>query len=189
MGLEIDAADETVRSERLSLRWMSPAFLRASLEGQRAGAEGLIGAKLPRGWPDAQVARLLEMRLGQMREDRASAPWLLRAMVREADGVMVGYINFHDAAVDGRAELGYTVLEPYRRLGYAREAALAMMDWAATTRGVRTFVVSVSPENEASLALTDALGFIRTGIQIDEVDGEEWVFELDWKAAGGGKRG
>lgn len=189
MDIDIDAADRTITSERLALPWMGPAFLRASLEGRPHEAEAILNAKLPDGWPDEELGRRLRMRLDQMYAEPASAAWLLRGMVRKLDGVLVGYVNFHGAAIGARAELGYTVLEPYRRQGYAREAALAMMRWAAETRGTGTFVVSISPDNEPSLGLAAALGFRRTGTQIDDVDGEEWVFELDWKSANGGRSG
>jgi hypothetical protein len=35
----------------------------------------------------------------------------------------------------------------------------------------------------ASLAVVERLGFRRTGTQIDEIDGEEWVFELSLRRA------
>jgi RimJ/RimL family protein N-acetyltransferase len=49
---------------------------------------------------------------------------------------------------------------------------------------VRNFRASVAPDNVASLAIIGRLGFRQTGIQIDDVDGEELVFELDgWDVA------
>jgi RimJ/RimL family protein N-acetyltransferase len=36
----------------------------------------------------------------------------------------------------------------------------------------------VSPDNLASLAVVEKLGFRQTGVQVDEIDGEEGVFEL-----------
>jgi len=175
---------------------MSPRFLEACLAGQTQLAEAELGASLPEGWPDEHLSPRsadvlpspgsMAMRLTQMREDPDSAPWLLRAMLRKSDLTVLGYINFHgppDGA--GRAELGYTVLEPHRRQGYASEAALTMMRWAHEQRGVSTFVVSVSPNNVPSLAMAASLGFVRTGTQIDEIDGEEYVFELQWPVARG----
>jgi RimJ/RimL family protein N-acetyltransferase len=43
---------------------------------------------------------------------------------------------------------------------------------------VSRFIASVSPTNEPSLRLIANLGFVRTGEQWDELDGEEYVFEL-----------
>ena len=122
------------------------------------------------------------MRRQQMRSNPTAAEWLLRAMVRRDDATVVGMINFHGPPDDrNRAELGYTVFGSYRRQGHASEAAVAIMRWARTERGVETFVVSISPENQPSLRLAEKLGFVRTGSQIDDEDGEEWVFELPAK--------
>jgi hypothetical protein len=53
-----------------------------------------------------------------------------------------------------------------------------MMQWARLNRGVSRFVVSISPDDPPSLAMAAALGFEPTGSQVDEIDGDEWVFEL-----------
>jgi len=36
----------------------------------------------------------------------------------------------------------------------------------------------VAPNNEPSLGLIRKLGFVQTGVQWDEIDGQELVFEL-----------
>ena len=61
-------------------------------------------------------------------------------MSRDRERGMLGHIGFHGRP-DGRgaAELGYTVLPPFRRRGYALEAAQGLMDWAAREHGVRLF--------------------------------------------------
>ena len=173
------AAVPPIESQRLSLRWMSPRFIRASLAGRTAIAGRALDASLPPAWPDEEARRRLAMRLDQMGDDPDGADWLLRGMVRRLDRALVGFINFHGPPDErGRAELGYTVFEEHRRQGYASEAAMAMIGWAQIRRGAEVFVVSVSPENEPSLRLAASLGFERVGSQIDEEDGLEWVFEL-----------
>ncbi|HXH22862.1 MAG TPA: GNAT family N-acetyltransferase [Dehalococcoidia bacterium] len=169
---------QTIETARLRLVWMSPSFMRASLAGRRQEAEALIGAALPPAWPDDAARSVMEIRLDQISRSPATAEWLLRAMVLAATSSVVGYINFHGPPLEGRAELGYTVFEPYRRQGFATEAIEGMMDWAARQHGVERFVVSISPSNEPSLALARRLGFRRIGSQFDEAEGEEWVFEL-----------
>ena len=170
-------------SERLDLKWMSPRFIEASLDGRLGDAEEALGASLPVWWPDKKARGWLVIRLEEMREAPASAEWLLRGLVRRSDMRLLGTINFHDPPDERNcAELGYTVFEAYRRQGYASEAARAMMRWAHTERDVETFVVSISPENGPSLAMAAKLGFERVGSRIDEIDGEEWVFELGPRA-------
>jgi RimJ/RimL family protein N-acetyltransferase len=172
-----------ITSERLRLVWMTPGFMRASLAGRRQEAEALAGAILPDWWPDGNGARIISIRLEQMEREPESAEWLLRLMVDIRTSRVVGYVNFHSPPIDGRAELGYTVFEPFRRQGYASEAARAMLRWANQVHGVAAFVVSISPGNEPSLGLAAKLGFERVGTQYDDVDGEEWVFELAWPPA------
>ena len=62
--------------------------------------------------------------------------------------------------------------------GVASEVVRALFDWAHA-QGVDRFRASVSPGNVASLAVIGRLGFRQTGVQIDDIDGEELVFQLD----------
>ncbi len=157
---------------------MSPAFIEALLSGDRARAEESLGAPVPPEWPE-DIGHMLTLRLQQMRADPSEQEWLARAMVLRSDGrTVVGNIGFH-ARPDGRGmvEVGYTVLPEHRRRGYAEEAVRALFDWARRTHGIRIFRASVGPANEPSLALVRKLGFVQTGVQWDEIDGEELVFE------------
>lgn len=173
-----------ISAPRLDLVSLRPAFMRASLAGDRLEAERLLGASLPADWPDC--GSLLQLRLKQMEEDPAYEPWSLRGMVLRNAKTLVGHIGFHTAPgaeylkpySPGGVEFGFTVFEPYRRRGYAREASLAMMNWAGEFHGQRTFVVSIRPDNVPSLGLAAQLGFVKIGHHIDEVDGWEDIFEL-----------
>ena len=60
----------------------------------------------------------------------------------------------------------------------AERAVRALFDWAAREHGIRLFRASVGPNNQPSLGLIRKLGFVQTGVQWDEIDGEELVFEL-----------
>jgi len=81
-----------------------------------------------------------------------------------------------DEYAPGGVELGYTIFAPYRRQGYATEAANALMTWAQAEHKITRFVVSISPQNLPSLALAARLGFHKVGTQIDDEDGPEDVF-------------
>jgi RimJ/RimL family protein N-acetyltransferase len=41
-----------------------------------------------------------------------------------------------------------------------------------------TVFASVAPANLASLAVVRKVGFVQTGVQMDEIDGQELVFEV-----------
>ncbi len=98
---------------------------------------------------------------------------------------VIGNIGFHGPPANGVAEIGYTVFAPYRRQGYATEAARALFDWAAGSEGVTRVRASVAPTNAASLAVVRKLGLHQVGTRTDERDGEELVFEADWPAGAG----
>ncbi len=172
-----------IRSPRLELVSFSPTILEALLAGRREEAEALFSVPLRPGWPDDDAEPLLRLRLGQMVEEPESQRWLVRALVRRHDTVMIGHAGFHGppgshGLAPGQAEFGYTVFPEYRGRGYATEAAVALMEWAKG-EGVRGFVASVAPSNEPSLAIVRKLGFVQTGEQWDDEDGLELVFELD----------
>ena len=158
---------------------MSLEFMRACLDGDLSLASELIQTALPSGWP-GDAARTMRRRVRQLEADPTEQPWLLRAMVlRGPASKLVGRIGFH-APPDARGalEIGYAVERAYRRRGYATEATRAMLGWATAEHGIRHFVASVGPTNVASLALVSAFGFVQTGSQWDDEDGEELVFEL-----------
>ena len=155
-----------------------------AVNGDPSGIERITGVAVPEGWVDEE-SWLLNYRFDQLRRDPTAGPWLLRIIVaREPQPRMIGYINFHGPpSPEGWAEVGYEILPPYRRQGYATEAVKALFDWAHREHGVKRFRASVSPLNEASLALIKRLGFGPVGTQWDERDGEEIVFERDWPPA------
>ena len=71
-------------------------------------------------------------------------------------------------------------MEPgYRRRGVATEAVRSLFDWAAREHGVRRFRAAIAPDNVASLAVVARFGFHAAGVQLDDIDGTELVFELD----------
>lgn len=179
-----------ILTERLELSPMTAAFMRASLDGKIREAEGELKIVVPAGWPK-EARYVLSLRLRQLDEDPSLEPWLLRAMVLPETRAMVGHIGFHTAPgpeylepySPGAVEFGFTVYPPFRRQGYAREAAIAMMDWARRVHGVTSFVLCISPDNAASQGLAAQLGFVAIGSHLDEMDGPEDVLEL--KVSGG----
>jgi ribosomal-protein-alanine N-acetyltransferase len=177
-----------IETDRLELISMTPAFLQASLRGDLAEAERQIQLSLPGDWPD--YPPVLELRLEQLAAEPAVQPWLLRAIALRASRQMVGYIGFHTAPgadylkewSPHGVEFGFTIFEPYRRQGFAREASLGLMRWAHEVQRITSFVVTISPDNMASRALAAGLGFVRIGSHIDEIDGLEDVFVLNQSA-------
>jgi RimJ/RimL family protein N-acetyltransferase len=168
---------DPIRCQRFNLVLMTAGFIEALLAGDYVAAEEQLDVAFPEQRWAKDEEYVLRLRLDQMRSNPESAHWLLRAIV-DLDRSMIGHAGFHGPP-DGRGfvELGYTVFERFRRHGYASEAATCMMRWAEREHGVRNFRISVGESNAPSLAMASKLGFMRTGEQVDEIDGLEYVFE------------
>jgi RimJ/RimL family protein N-acetyltransferase len=122
---------------------------------------------------------VLRLRQAQLRADPSELPWLYRAAVHRETGEVVARCGFHappDAS--GTVEIGYRVQPAWRRQGLAGELAVGMLDFARA-HGARRCVASTTPDNLASQAVIARLGFVRTGEQMDDVDGLEWVYALE----------
>ena len=162
---------------------MSAPFMEALLAGDTFPTDDAINATLPAALADG-LEDFIQYRLAQLAADPSILEWLGRAMVlTDQSGTrrVVGIIGFHGPPDDQqRLEIGYRVDAGHRRRGYARESVKALFDWAAETHGIRRFIASISPTNEASLALARGFGFRETGERMDDVDGLEVVFEADW---------
>jgi RimJ/RimL family protein N-acetyltransferase len=165
---------------------MSLEFMRLLVAHDLRRAEAEIGAMVPVELPDT-LDNFLQFRMADLSIDPAAQPWLGRAIVlTEGDGTrrIVGSCGFHSPpGPDGRVEVGYNIQPPYRRQGVATEVVHALFDWAHG-QGVDRFRASVAPGNVGSLAIIRGLGFRQVGVQMDDIDGEELVFELDgWPPA------
>ena len=166
---------------------MSLEFMRLLLARELDAAAEEIGASIPPDMPD-RLDNFLQFRIADLEIDATAQPWLGRAIVlTDDDGTRhaIGSAGFHAPPdADGRVEIGYRVEPAYRRQGVATEVVRTLFDWAARQHGVTRFRASVSPNNVASLAVIRGFGFRQVGVQIDDIDGEELVFELDgWAVA------
>jgi RimJ/RimL family protein N-acetyltransferase len=164
----------------MSLIPLREETLVALVPGDRAAASRAQGLQIPAEFTagDGSDGFFLRVQLERIRANPEERAWCVRAMVRRADGAMVGHCGFHGPPrVVGRAEIGYTVFPAFRGQGLATEAAAALVAWA-WERGERTVFAAVAPSNLESLAVVHKLGFLQTGVQVDDVDGDELVFEI-----------
>jgi RimJ/RimL family protein N-acetyltransferase len=172
-----------IATERLDLVLLT-RVLDDLVECRRDRAAEAIRAAIPAWWPDEHDLGFLRYRRDQAARDPSAGKWLVRAVVLRESHEMIGHAGFHgppgvNALKDERAvELGYTIFPAHRGNGYATEAVDGLIRWAGE-RGIRGFVASVGPENEASLAIVRKLGFIHVGEHWDEEDGRELEFRLD----------
>lgn len=181
----------SIETPRLILRTLPPAALAALVNDDRAEASRRAGCALEQ-FPDEERP-IAGTRLKDLAADPSYLPWSLRAIVLKAGLAFVGHCNFHSKPgaeylkdlAPGAVELGYFVMPAFRRRGFAEEAALGMMDWAARLHGINRFVISISPDNSASVAMARKLGFARIGGHVDDQDGYEDILARDWRTGVG----
>jgi [ribosomal protein S5]-alanine N-acetyltransferase len=171
-----------LETQRLNLYSLSVEFLGAMAAGDIKGAQSLVDYGIE---PKSSLLGLpwVTARLKMIEADPLQHAWMYRAIVRKRDDQMVGFISFHHKAPDPDlveyvklgAELGYTIEPQYRRNGYAKESAIAMMEWACRDFGVRDFVLTISPQNSPSLKMAASMGFKIVGEKDDPIDGLELV--------------
>lgn len=164
----------TIACDRVDLVALDLDVLGSLIEVDLAGTRARVPFAVDAEWMGLVPAR---RRHGQITADPSIAPWLARAIVLREEQRAIGYIGCHDRPDSrGRVELGYQLLPAYRRRGFAHEAIVGLLDWAVD-QGATGLILSISPDNEPSLALARKLGLSQTGEQMDEIDGLELVFE------------
>jgi RimJ/RimL family protein N-acetyltransferase len=131
-------------------------------------------------WPEHD-RRVLGYRRHALTLDPGSAPYLLHVLLD--GGTVAGRIGCHEGPREGTVEIGYAVAPEHRGRGVATAMVREFLDWLAA-RGVRTVRASVSPDNAASRALLDRLGFVEVGSHLDDEDGLELELELHISGSG-----
>lgn len=84
-------------------------------------------------------------------------------LVENQQGQAIGLCGLIKRDFLTETDLGYAYLPQYFGLGYAYEAASAVLAYAAAQTELKTLVAIVSPANLASKALLQKLGFVQHG--------------------------
>ena len=94
--------------------------------------------------------------------------WYAIWMIEKTDGTHVWDLCFKGLRENGIAEIGYGILEEYRRQGYATEAVQAACRWAFRHAEVKSLEAETETENAASQRVLEKCGFRPNGIMGEE---------------------
>ena len=121
----------------------------------------------------------LRWRVPQVKQDASLNKWFVRWLVLRSAREIVGSISFHNAPNrDGMVEIGLGVNPDFQGRGYAKEALVGMWSWVVEQPGVTVLRYTVSRSNVASVKIIQGFEFVHTGVQIDEEDGPEEIYEM-----------
>ena len=124
----------------------------------------------------------LRWRVPQVKANPEVNKWFVRWMVLRETREIVGSLSFHGAPDEnGMLEIGLGVHEKFWRQGFGYEALMGMWLWAASQSSVLKFRYTVDPNNQASVGLVRKFGFAHVGLQIDDEDGPEDIYEMSVK--------
>ncbi|GGX63470.1 GNAT family N-acetyltransferase [Streptomyces minutiscleroticus] len=153
-----------IRAERLTLQGVTPAAAADLHTGGTGGFDWLGGAP----YEGTQFAAGMLLKAYETGVHRPE--FGMFALVREEDGRAVGGMGFHGAPdEEGRAEVGYDLVEEARGNGYATEALRALSDRALARDDVRTLFATVDRDNLPSQGVLSRAGFHRLAEEDDEV--------------------
>ncbi|QFR02701.1 GNAT family N-acetyltransferase [Streptomyces phaeolivaceus] len=158
-----------IETGRLVLQGVHPAAAADLAEGGTGGFEWIAGGPV-------EGTRVGAGLVFQAYEAGVHRPeWGMFVLVRKEDGLAVGALGHHGVPdEEGRAEVGYDLVEGARGHGYMTEALGALADWArerARERGdVRSLFAVVDKTNSPSQGVVSRAGF--TKVSEDRGDGE-----------------
>ena len=90
------------------------------------------------------------------------------AVVRCADGLVVGMVNYHARNAEARRlAVGWITVRRFWRQGVMREAVPALLDHCFTTLETHRIEARIEPANVPSIRLAESLGFACEGLMRD----------------------
>lgn len=159
---------DSVSSQRVVLRPVSESDLADLME---VNGDPEVTRYLPyKTWQTVEDA---EAWFARMVELMASGTALQLAVERKLDNHVIGAVllfKFDEGS--SRVEIGYVLGRAYWQQGYAKEAIRALLSYLLHKSGIRRVEAEVNPENVASTALLESLGFKLEGFLR-----ERWVAE------------
>ncbi|MBP2144797.1 RimJ/RimL family protein N-acetyltransferase [Methanofollis sp. W23] len=155
----------SLQTERLELVPATPRHLDLDLTDHR-GLARLLEAEIPHDWPPEMVREARQTFLTMLRADPFSEGWNLWYLICTEGNhrVLIGGCGFVGCpSSEGRAEIGYSLLPEFRGLGYATEAAGALIRWAFDDPEVTCVFARTYPDLTPSIRLLRRLGFTPAG--------------------------
>ncbi len=157
-----------VTTSRLDLIPATLELLSSELEGLAAFRQKL-GVEVPQTWPPGFYDRpAIEFSVNYLKENLNGVGWgpwyLILHKGAEEHPTVIGTMGFKGKPTsDGTVEIGYSVLEEHQRLGYATEAAHALVEWAFSHPEVKRVIAETYPELKPSIRVMEKNGFKFTG--------------------------
>jgi len=124
--------------------------------------EAVRWSAVPAGYTPEMASEYLE----QAEQGRRAGRMITMAMVDAGSGALIGSCDIRcpDPEDRGLGEVGYLVAAEARGRGTATRVMRMIVEWAFRELGMRRVQALVHPDNPASVAVLERLGFEREGL-------------------------
>lgn len=156
-----------IETPRLLLVPFDLSLLQATQAGDVAAVGARLDVVIPPGWPSQGVREWqLPDQIARLNRDPAELPWLGRLILLRRPRTLIGGINLKGPPdARGRVEIGYEIVEAFRRRGYASEAVEALCHWCFAQPQVTAVYARTQTGNAISQHMLQRLGFARREVE------------------------
>jgi len=168
---------QILRSPRLRLVPCAAAVARSADAGGASAVEALLGIRVDPSWPAPDLREILLGYAEALEEDPSLYGWGLWLILDASGKELIGDLGLKGKPdEDGSVEIGYGIVESFRRQGFATEAVRTLIEWAGSFPEVKRITARCYTVNFASIGVLEKLGFTQCGID----DGIlEWELHCD----------
>ena len=148
-----------IRTQRLQLVSATVEMLRVVLS-DRQELGNLIEAEVPSSWPAELLDEdAIRWSVDAIQGDPENAAWYLYLFVLQEPRTLIGAGGFKGPPSNRTVELGYSILQEFRRQGYAVEATRGMVAHAFAEHEVDRVIAQTLPELAPSIGVLQKCGF------------------------------
>ena len=158
-----------LRSKRLELLPWTVALIDAFTTGDLGEATSALGVTFPEPFrPPPETADVLEFFRSAVEQDSAAGWYSPQMIVRSMDRMAVGSIGLLAPSESGRAMIGYSIYSEFEGMGYASEAAKALVEEGLRRPGITAIFATIPVGHIASETVATRARLVRSGEQIED---------------------
>ena len=151
-----------ITTPRLRLVAITTEMMDADAAGSPQLSE-LLSADVPASWPPEHwEPHVFAFMKGHIARRPATLGWNRYVVVEGQTRTLIGTVGGFPRT-EGEAEIGYSILQPWRRLGFASEAVNAFTRELFRTPAVRSISAQTLPDLTGSLGVLRRCGFVFAG--------------------------
>ena len=151
-----------VLTTRLRLVAITPEMLDVESADARL-LEPLLHARVPDEWPDENwEPHVFEYLRRQFAEHPETLGWARYVVLPGEDPVLIGTVGAGLSGEDA-AEIGYAILKPWQRRGFATEAARALLELVFAQASVKSVLAHTFPHLRESIRVMEKCGLTPDG--------------------------